>query len=405
MDLQPHAEVSYLAPEERAAIEDAFVEAGVEYDRVTRARLLDGVNRRFVADWLPLVGPDPRDQLFADLRAMNRFEQLADGTVPLAQWLRNAARRFSVLSQRTLFEAALAKVEARGESTVVIAPEEAPSVDFEELITDGVDDLQEVAFLKGGADRVASVMKLLVPRYDNGKQIMLGKDPYIGAGTGWLIASDLVMTNYHVIRNRLRTEKAPSDEDVRLQVLGTSAHFYYDTDEAQGKMIPTTDLVAVGKGATEDFALLRLGEKPGLDLLPVLNEKVEVPPPEETPKGTIRKALAVNIIQHPGGGPKRVALRNNLVYRAEYPRLHYFTDTLAGSSGSPVLDDTWRVIALHRAYTPAKADFNGRTLGYVNEGIQIHAVLAAIEEAAKTDERASLALAQIRAEQTAWKAP
>jgi hypothetical protein len=38
----------------------------------------------------------------------------------------------------------------------------------------------------------------------------------------------------------------------------------------------------------------------------------------ETPKGTIAKALAVNIIQHPGGGPKRVALRNNLVYSAEY---------------------------------------------------------------------------------------
>src|SRR5205814_10048878 len=50
-------------------------------------------------------------------------------------------------------------------------------------------------------------------------------------------------------------------------------------------------------------------------------------------------AIAVNIIQHPNGEPKRLGIRNNLVTEATRTELKYFTDTLGGSSGSPVLND------------------------------------------------------------------
>lgn len=398
----------YLTGEERADLVQAFFDAGIGYDPLTRENLLDGVNRRFVVQFLPIVGADHFNQLTADLLKMNRIERLTDGTVPLAQWLRNAVRRFQVLPQGALFEKALDKVTRTGEPAApAIDAAQTPSTDFEEIITDGEDDLQDVAFLSAGVQCIPAVVKVLVPRFDQGKQMMLpnGKDPAYGAGTGWLLGSDLLMTNYHVVRHRLQSEAEPSEEDLLLQARGSQAHFFYDADGQEGQKIRVKELVAVGKESTEDFALLRLEKEPGVRFLPISRKKVEIPQSVQTPNGAVVRALAVNIIQHPGGGPKRVALRNNLVYTAEYPRLHYFTDTLRGSSGSPVLDDNWRVVALHRAAVAKTALFHGKKLGYVNEGVQLHAILAALGDLAKENEQVRSALAQIEKEQAVYAAP
>jgi endonuclease G, mitochondrial len=65
----------------------------------------------------------------------------------------------------------------------------------------------------------------------------------------------------------------------------------------------------------------------------------------------------VNIVQHPKGELKQIAIRNNpLLDLPEDPGLdklaHYETDTEQGSSGSPVFNDQWEVIALHHSGVP-----------------------------------------------------
>ena len=61
---------------------------------------------------------------------------------------------------------------------------------------------------------------------------------------------------------------------------------------------------------------------------------------------------SVTIIQHPGGEPKQIALRENFVLAlpdAADRYLYYQTDTTPGSSGSPVFNDDWEVVALHHS--------------------------------------------------------
>ena len=67
-------------------------------------------------------------------------------------------------------------------------------------------------------------------------------------------------------------------------------------------------------------------------------------------------------------------MQNNFVKYANAQRVQYVTSTLPGSSGSPVFNDEWDVIALHHAggWLP-----EGETslVYFRNEGIAMRAIL------------------------------
>src|SRR5262249_30789464 len=68
--------------------------------------------------------------------------------------------------------------------------------------------------------------------------------------------------------------------------------------------------------------------------------------------------------------------------------LHYEADTQPGSSGSPVFNDQWELVALHHASVPAPEH---PELGkFVNEGIRISRLLAFIGAQDYTDQQRAL---------------
>ena len=84
----------------------------------------------------------------------------------------------------------------------------------------------------------------------------------------------------------------------------------------------------------------------------------------------------MNVIQHPSGGPKQIAVTNNRVLKLHDPFIHYMTDTLPGSSGSPVFLDSWRVVAIHHAGGAAvKKNARGDVI-FGNEGVLVSALLS-----------------------------
>jgi endonuclease G len=116
-----------------------------------------------------------------------------------------------------------------------------------------------------------------------------------------------------------------------------------------------------------DYAVLRLADTVDRSALKLAPQRVEM---------NATTYMPVNIIQHPQGKSKRVAFRNNLVTAADTELIRYFTDTDFGSSGSPVCDDNWQVVALHRGAKYVQGvKYQGKDTAYVNFGSQIQTVL------------------------------
>ncbi|MCX2476061.1 DNA/RNA non-specific endonuclease [Pedobacter sp. MC2016-05] len=168
-----------------------------------------------------------------------------------------------------------------------------------------------------------------------------------GFGTCFLIATNIIITNYHVFKTA-------------GQALDCAANFSYEK-------YPTTGSINEGSSfllrpdvffysyEALDFCLVyvedsSIDQKDTLSTLGML--------PLIATKGKVTFNSRLNIIQYPGGGIKKYTTDQNFIISIDdkLGTLFYTTDTLRGSSGAPCFNSYWEVAGLHYTGVPRTND-------------------------------------------------
>jgi V8-like Glu-specific endopeptidase len=235
-----------------------------------------------------------------------------------------------------------------------------------------------------------------------------------GWGSGFLISNSLFMTNNHVIE-----DKAFCD-DVNMQFMYQDN---YNTEPAiSSDFFETNENSFFHTNASLDYTIVRLKRKPykfkipfwsstvreglantnfpakyeyadieQIQELEYLSEFITKKQPISAfdpgriyqifgytagskygyiplrPTVSFPVGLRLNVIQHPQGRKKEVVVQQNELTDVHTNVIHYFSDTDYGSSGSPVFNNTWDLMALHHARKPSES---------ANEGIRIDKIVA-----------------------------
>jgi endonuclease G len=231
-------------------------------------------------------------------------------------------------------------------ATTAVSAVDAAGLVLEAII--GSADFLDVRYLDAGVVAARAVARVHVHDATGGG----------GFGTGSLVTPRLLLTNNHVLPDA-RTAKASQVEfnfqlgldgqPLASRIFGLDPDAFFLTDAGLDFA-----LVAIAASAQE---LAQFG----------LNRFVEA-------DGKVGIGEFVTIVQHPAARRKEISLRENRVVDELEQVLHYAADTEPGSSGSPVFNDQWEIVALHHASTPAPS--HAELGGIVNEGIRISRVAA-----------------------------
>jgi endonuclease G len=205
-------------------------------------------------------------------------------------------------------------------------------VEFERLM--GTNDLVDEFYLERALLAAHPVCRLSI-RAPSGHER--------GCATGFMVSPRLLLTNHHVF---------PAGDDARFSI----AEFNYRFDVA-GNADPSftfrlrPDLFFLNHDAL-DYALVAV-EPVGTDGVTPLSRFGYLRLIPDTGKALLKEWMT--IVQHPGGKRRQFAIRENQCVQDSDPDVvWYMSDTAQGSSGSPVLNDSFQVVALHHAGQPRK---------------------------------------------------
>jgi V8-like Glu-specific endopeptidase len=220
-----------------------------------------------------------------------------------------------------------------------------------EKITGAMSTLRPISFLQRGLEMSRPVARVA---FADGS-----------SGSGFLIKDNLLITNNHVISSEAVAQAATVEFNYQKTVQGLDAKvdgyplapekgFATSPEEEQGGDDWTA--VRVQGDPNETWGALALGHA-----APNVEDEVI-------------------IIQHPGGGQKQIALSHNVVAFVNGRRLQYLTDTLEGSSGSPVFSTDWQVVAVHHKGGWLREPHSKRVV-YRNQGVHVNVLIEGLAKA------------------------
>jgi endonuclease G, mitochondrial len=197
-------------------------------------------------------------------------------------------------------------------------------------------NLLPIAYLEQGTKVAQSIGRVVIKHRDRTTR---------GYGTGFLVSPQLLLTNNHVLPDSDTAANSQIEFNYQTAFGGTTqSPTAFDLDPATFFVTDKRldySLVAVTSQSASGLALGQFG------WLPLI-----------AAQGKIILGEFVNIIQHPNGERKQIAMRENVLIDVLTDFLQYQTDTAPGSSGSPVFNDQWEVVALHHSGVPKRNQQN-----------------------------------------------
>jgi endonuclease G, mitochondrial len=309
-------------------------------------------------------------------------------------------REVALANQRSAAEAIIAVHDKPARITrrqsLIESPDRDPN-GLERIL--GRSDLCSINFLARGIRAGSAVARVRVRAEDGSGEWF---------ATGFLVAPGLLLTNNHVIPHGDAAALAVVEFNFEQDINGVERprHVFNLMPSRLFFTDASLDLTFV-EVAPRAFNGMPLSE---FEFLPLIDGS-----------GKGLNGEWVTMIQHPGGQPKQIAIRDSRITTpnpedfpsGEFIRfIHYTTDSEPGSSGAPVVNDQWQVVALHHKAVP---DFNqkgdrlardGKTVwteamgdeekGWVaNEGIRVSAIFELLREMEFSDPAATAILSRL----------
>jgi endonuclease G len=211
----------------------------------------------------------------------------------------------------------------------------------------GGNDLLPIWFLNRGAELRRTVARIKVVTSKGAE----------GYGTGFLVGPGILITNRHVLDQSdiggnsllsiVANAVAEFDVEIVPQVIAPGQTRLVSSTPAVFRLAPQTLLLTDAWNAL-DYVLIAIESK-SIDGQHDISEYGYNRLSADMGKTVTGEP--VFIIQHPNGESKKISLLNNrmMIRDEKSSYLYYEADTEPGSSGSPVFNRQWEVVALHHS--------------------------------------------------------